>query len=121
MLLARHFLTAANGSCSIAKRLGADAAAILQCQPWRGNVRELKALMERLHALVDAPVLLAEHLLPELHESTLRLDDRTWLHTQLAVRDWDVKRTAQELGLGRTTLYRLIRRHRLVRPHLSPA
>ena len=52
--------------------------------------------MERLHALVDAPVLLAEHLLPELPESTLRLDDRTWLHTQLAARHWDVKRTVDE-------------------------
>jgi transcriptional regulator of acetoin/glycerol metabolism len=77
--------------------------------------------MERLHALVDAPVLLAEHLLPELHESTPRLDDRTWLHTQLTARDWDVKRTAYELGVGRTTLYRLIRRHGLARPRPSPA
>jgi DNA-binding NtrC family response regulator len=62
--LAEHFLAcmaaAIGGACP---RLDGDAMRILECHPWKGNVRELQHVMERASILVEAgDTVLAEHL-----------------------------------------------------------
>ncbi len=55
--LAEHFLAcmaaAIGGPCP---RLGGDAMRILECHPWKGNVRELQHVMERASILVEVGV-----------------------------------------------------------------
>jgi two-component system NtrC family response regulator len=59
--LAEHFL-ALSSDGTIAKRLGADAAARLMAHSWPGNVRELLNAMKRVATLVRRPVISAPDL-----------------------------------------------------------
>jgi two-component system response regulator AtoC len=65
--LARHFLALhakANGRSAMS--LAPDAVALLEAQPWPGNVRQLQNFLERLVVLSDGPVLEAADLEREL-------------------------------------------------------
>jgi two-component system nitrogen regulation response regulator GlnG len=58
--LARHFLRLATAEGLPARRLSKQAAALLEAQPWRGNVRELRNFIFRAALLsredeIDAP------------------------------------------------------------------
>ncbi len=59
--LAEHFLALAAAEAA-PKRLAADAAGRLLAHPWRGNVRELRNVMERVAAMVRQPVVIAADL-----------------------------------------------------------
>jgi two-component system nitrogen regulation response regulator GlnG len=71
--LARHFLRQAAAEGLPVRRLSKQAAALLEAQPWRGNVRELRNFIFRAALLlreeeIDAPAmrqLLAERPAPE--------------------------------------------------------
>lgn len=71
--LARHFLRQAAGEGLPARRLSKEAAGLLEAQPWRGNVRELRNFVFRAALLsreeeIDAPgvrQLLADRPAPE--------------------------------------------------------
>ena len=60
--LAEHFLALGSAKRLSATRLTATAAARLVAHPWPGNVRELRNAMERVAALVRAPVIDAADL-----------------------------------------------------------
>ena len=60
--LAEHFLARAAAGNGPPKRLAADAAGRLLAHPWRGNVRELRNVMERVAAMVRQPVITASDL-----------------------------------------------------------
>jgi two-component system response regulator AtoC len=65
--LVRHFLEVharANGRPPFT--LGPEALAVLQGQPWPGNVRQLQNFIERLVVLSDGPVLTGEDVRREL-------------------------------------------------------
>jgi two-component system response regulator AtoC len=65
--LARHFLEVhakANGRPPFT--LTADGLAVLQAQPWPGNVRQLQNFLERLVVLSDGQVLTGEEVTREL-------------------------------------------------------
>jgi two-component system response regulator AtoC len=65
--LARHFLEVhakANGRPPFT--LTDDGLAVLQAQPWPGNVRQLQNFLERLVVLSDAQVLTGEEVMREL-------------------------------------------------------
>src|SRR4029079_12821821 len=71
--LARHFLRQAAGEGLPARRLSKEAGALLEAQPWRGNVRELRNFVFRAALLsreeeIDAPAvrqLLTDRPAPE--------------------------------------------------------
>ena len=58
--LARHFLVLAEGEGLPRRQIDAAAIALLEAQPWRGNVRELRNLIYRLALLARNEVIDAD-------------------------------------------------------------
>ena len=121
-LLAEHYLRLASVENSLKpKRLTPRAIDLLTQLPWRGNVRELRNLMERLAVLVakDAvghrEVMDALHMtapLPPGDDSPLPLRaarsqfERQYILERLSANRGNLGHTARELGIERTNLYR---------------
>jgi DNA-binding NtrC family response regulator len=131
-LLATHFLqlfAAALGRKP--PRLAEAAAAWLRRQEWPGNVRQLKNLMERSSILVDGDALDVKDLEQltgpgasaagpmdvfrscKTFEEFKDAAEKLFLQQRLAENDWNVKRTAEALGMQRSNLYKKIERHNL--------
>jgi two-component system nitrogen regulation response regulator GlnG len=68
--LARHFLQQAAGEGLPRRLLTSDAATLLQRQPWRGNVRELRNFIYRLALLAREDVVDADTVKQLLAQST---------------------------------------------------
>jgi two-component system nitrogen regulation response regulator NtrX len=104
------------------KALDEGALDVLRSQPWRGNVRELKNIVERLRILspgdridrdavmdvlggaqeeLGAP-LLAARTLKEFRE----VSERLFLIHKLEENGWNVTRTAEEVETPRSNLYK---------------
>ncbi|HET7293743.1 MAG TPA: sigma-54 dependent transcriptional regulator [Vicinamibacteria bacterium] len=120
--LAEHFLRLAcveNGFRP--KRLSPRAVDFLVQLPWNGNVRELRNLMERLVVLVPSEVVTHQDAmdafqiagvgLPEdgpalpLREARARFE-RQYILYRLTANSGSLARTARDLGIERTNLYR---------------
>jgi two-component system nitrogen regulation response regulator NtrX len=105
-----------------AKEFTAEAIAHLKALPWKGNVRELKNLVERLLILSPGEKVTREDVLaaaggarPELSTSllavsTLRefrdLSERMFLLHKLEENNWNVTQTAQAIDTPRSNLYK---------------
>lgn len=123
--LARHFVSVACLENGLApKRLTPRATDVLGQFEWKGNVRELCNLMERLAVLVAGPTITHEDVLATLQaplnvrregRDSLSLRDararfeRDYILERLVANDGHLGRTAQELGIERTNLYRKMR------------
>ncbi len=105
-------------------RLRIDQAALdrLRAWHWPGNVRELRHVIERAVILSEHPALPIEGMLPEqpavaagLADIPLNLDalERLAIERALALHGGNLSRTAQTLGVGRSTLYRKMAQHGL--------
>jgi len=131
-LLANHFLQRfASGLGREPVKLTDKAAEWLQRQPWPGNVRQLRNLMERSAILVESDHLDVkdlEHLTGpgasaggamdvfrtcETFEEFKETAEKLFLQQRLTENDWNVKRTAERLGMQRSNLYKKIERHGL--------
>ncbi|WP_208726628.1 sigma-54-dependent transcriptional regulator [Corallococcus terminator] len=135
--LARHFLDVhakANGRPPFT--LSADGLAVLQSQPWPGNVRQLQNFMERLVVLSDGPHLTGTDvarelsrqpgLAPPLAAAPLPSSDTGTLESRRKDVEKDalvdaLKRTgdnrtlaARLLGISRRTLYNKLEEHALL-------
>jgi two-component system NtrC family response regulator len=94
----------------------------LQEHPWKGNIRELKNVIERCIILNDQPVLDAD-ILPydfNLHDDTLTdgsMDlasaEKKHIQKVLAYTKGNKTQTAKLLGIGLTTLYQKIKDYNL--------
>jgi DNA-binding NtrC family response regulator len=121
--LARIFLVdAARQMGRTAPGLGPDVADQLQRHAWPGNVRELRNAMERAVALSRGPLIEREDLPEDVRTAlpaptlagpvrTLEEMEREYLLAVLARNGGNRTRTAQELGIGATTLYRKLKRY----------
>jgi two-component system, NtrC family, response regulator len=101
-----------------------DAMEALRRHDWPGNVRELMAVVRRAVVIGDSPLILRTDL-TGLGEPTLRTigpaiaarphpgsdAERAALLDALAGTQENITLTAQELGVSRVTLYRMLRRH----------
>ena len=67
--LARHFLQLSASEGLPRRQLTSDAAALLQRQPWRGNVRELRNFIYRLVLLAREDVIDGDALAPMLAQA----------------------------------------------------
>ncbi|MDJ0973092.1 MAG: sigma-54 dependent transcriptional regulator [Planctomycetota bacterium] len=103
----------------------------LSKQDWPGNVRQLRNLMERCAILCDGPVLEQKDLdaltspsassegVEDLFRSTPNFEsfkhtsEKLYLQFWLAENEWNVKRTAEMLGMQRSNLYKKIDRYQL--------
>jgi two-component system nitrogen regulation response regulator NtrX len=101
-----------------------EAMARLQAQPWQGNVRELRNVVERLVLMTPGPRIEAEDV-PEAGpagapvappadgslEEARRAFEREFLVARLREHGWNISRTADAIGLARETLSRKVRAH----------
>jgi DNA-binding NtrC family response regulator len=103
-------------------RIPKEAMARLQHYPWPGNVRELKHAVERAVIMSDNGSFPLDGIMlpPSLgletpHGDILNLDEleKQAIRRALAQFQGNLTRSAQALGLGRTTLYRKMARHGL--------
>ena len=62
-MIAEHFLREVAGRRGLNLSFGQDGLAALMAQPWAGNVRELRNVVERAAALADGPVIGREDLM----------------------------------------------------------
>jgi two-component system nitrogen regulation response regulator NtrX len=119
--LAEHFLRLASVENDVKpKKLSPRALDFLTQLPWRGNVRELRNLMERLVVLVPHEVVGLTEVMDGLHMTgpdreptgplTLRLArsrfERQYIVERLAANRGNLGQTARDLGIERTNLYR---------------
>ncbi|MBI4963764.1 MAG: sigma 54-interacting transcriptional regulator [Desulfomonile tiedjei] len=106
-----------------------ESMRILLDHGWPGNVRELENTVEHSVVLAkgrrietsDLPAALRGHSrpspsndLPLMVESERALIERTLEET-----NWDKKKAARRLGIGRTTLYSKLRKYHIVKPTLQ--
>jgi DNA-binding NtrC family response regulator len=106
----------------------------LHLHQWPGSVQELENCLRRALALCPGPELLAEDIMfvgsgpveirseAELNRlsegsNSRLLDDgqRSIIVRALHANEWNFTQTAQELGIGRTTLWRKVKKYRLKR------
>jgi transcriptional regulator with PAS, ATPase and Fis domain len=98
----------------------AESMEKLKSHAWPGNVRELKSVIELSAIMCDTEIITPEHL----HFSTLQTEsdflenDRTLAqYTQLIVKhhlkknDNNVVETAKKLGIGKSTLYDMLKKN----------
>jgi DNA-binding NtrC family response regulator len=113
-----------------AKRLSPDALAVLAAHRWPGNVRELRNVMERVAILVPDAEIAAGHLdflgpapAHEIHHegegtlaATMDAFERATVLAALERNKWRMTRTAGELGLERSHLYKKLKALGIERP-----
>lgn len=104
-----------------------DAIKILQAQPWTGNVRELRNIVERIIIIVDKREISAkdiEYLFAGTHASLDNLietsnsfqefkekAERAFILKQLKANDWNISKTAEILDIQRSHLYTKMRKY----------
>jgi len=102
---------------------------------WPGNVRELKNTIKRAVALSSDPVLRSDDIffVPASFErpgkiqlkrppekSTLEDSQRDIIRNALVNNNWNYSQTSKQLGIGRTTLWRKVKKYEL-RPETNAA
>lgn len=126
--LAQHFLGVFAQQCGKSVRGFTDRAMrLMERHPWPGNVRELENAVERAVVLALGDVIDVQDLPPELRGGGHTLDGAFQINTvklaeveELVIRrvlsrtNWNIKRSAQLLGITRATLYSKIRKFGLV-------
>ncbi|MBI3185873.1 MAG: sigma 54-dependent Fis family transcriptional regulator [Myxococcales bacterium] len=113
--LAAHFARQAHGA---EFSLSATTLAMLQADPWHGNVRELRNAVERALALGSpsetAASSRAEPAFKEARAEVLHRFERDYLAGLLAKHKDNVSAAARAAKLSRTQFYRLLQRHGLM-------
>lgn len=130
--LAEYFLSRGSGGRPDAPaRFSSRAVLLLEQYEWPGNVRELENVVRRCAATVRARVIEAHHLpapirlsaelaapaagstLPELRASLVDRFERSYLTDLLTRHRGGVDAAAEEAGVPRGSLYRLLKKHGL--------
>ncbi|HEX7897481.1 MAG TPA: sigma-54 dependent transcriptional regulator [Planctomycetota bacterium] len=119
--LAAYFLLLyARARAEAPRALTAEAVELLRRHPWPGNVRELRNVLWRAAEAAEAELLTADDLrraltLPGSGPSRAPVvdDEGCRLRDALEAERWNVTRAARRLGISRSWLHRLMRRHRL--------
>jgi DNA-binding NtrC family response regulator len=120
ILLANHFIASFCAQYGMPKKtLSKDAERKLRSHPFPGNVRELKAVMGSAVIYSDSDRIEDVHItldrLPEndsFFQEGLTMSDYTGkiIAHYLKKNDYNVVRTAKELNIGKSTIYRLVER-----------
>lgn len=119
IILSKFFLEQiAKDNKSTIKKLSSDAKEKLMEYHFPGNVRELKTIIELAAVLSEGEVIEATDLtfhstsgLRFLNESTMTIHEITLylIHSKLEKYKNDMQRVADELGIGKSTIYRLLK------------
>lgn len=119
--LAQFFLHRAAGKSDTKElRVSKEALALLQQYGWKGNIRELRNIMERASVIAEGKEVLPSDLPYEVQKeqaggSTLSLAavERAHIQKVLAHTGGNKTETARLLDIGLTTLYRKIEEYKL--------
>ena len=127
-LLARHFFAKfAAETRTSAKGFSRDALEVISRYDWPGNVRELMNRIRRAVLLSEGPYIIPTDLELErrsLGRGFVTLDearmaaDREVIQSTLLRTRFNIARAAQELGVSRMTLYRLMEKYDIRRDSL---
>ena len=104
-----------------------DAIRVLQHQPWTGNVRELRNLVERIIILVDKKEISGKDIdflfagnqqsVDELVDTSNSFQEfkekaeRVFILKQLRSNDWNISKTAEILEIQRSHLYNKMKKY----------
>jgi two-component system nitrogen regulation response regulator NtrX len=133
ILLADFFL---NNQCSknglMKKQITNDAKEILLSHLWPGNVRELRNFIERVVLFVGGEKITAEDVHKYLfnyrksaeafnfvvknYKNAKEEWEKYYLESALEKTNWSISKTASNLEIERTYLYRLMKRHNITKP-----
>jgi DNA-binding NtrC family response regulator len=130
-LLVTHFLEEySKGPGKEIEGITPEAMERLTQYGWPGNVRELKNAMERAQAYAAGPFITVQDLpegiltaterqrqvgsYREWREQTLERLEKEFLEKSIHEQGGNLTLAAKELGIHRSTLYRLIRKHHLL-------
>lgn len=106
------------------RQLHPDTIQILKQNKWKGNIRELKNVMERAAILTDGNEILPSHLPYEIQATqagdstglSLAEVEKKHISKVLQYTSGNKTRTAELLGIGLTTLYRKMEEYQLSNP-----
>ena len=121
-------------------RFSDEVIEALQGYTWPGNVRELRNYVERCHILRSGKTFTRETMLPVdtdvqqtlsfssvpddtvlldgFHDARKRFESSYILH-HLNKNNWNISKTAADIGMERSQLHRKIKTHGLTAPHKS--
>ncbi|MGV3705519.1 MAG: sigma-54-dependent transcriptional regulator [Arcticibacter sp.] len=121
MLIAKHYLAEFTTKVNRpAMEMDEEFERLLVSHKWKGNIRELKNIMERAVILTDSDMITSALLPAEFHDETrnadpLNMQDMERQHITKVLRYTKGNKTeaARLLGIGLTTLYRKIDEYRI--------
>jgi sigma-54 dependent transcriptional regulator, acetoin dehydrogenase operon transcriptional activator AcoR len=95
-----------------------EALSILQRQPWKGNLRELRNMIERIAFLHEEDIVDSKHLADYIDISCEsdhleQIDEEEIILTTLLKTSGNRAMAARELGISRTSLYRKLDKYGL--------
>jgi len=109
------------------KKISPDALEVMMRYSWKGNVRELKNVIERLLIMTDKDLIEIKDLPEQLREShrevfpeaaqakTLRdfrdLAEKDFILAKLAENNWNISQTAREIDTPRSNLYKKLEQY----------
>ena len=104
-----------------------DAIRVLQNQPWTGNVRELRNIVERIIIIVDKKEITAKDIefmfsgnqqsVDELVDTSNSFQEfkekaeRVFILKQLRANDWNISKTSEILEIQRSHLYNKMKKY----------
>jgi two-component system response regulator AtoC len=136
-LLAAHFLKQfSTETPRPVEGISAGAMSLLEAYDWPGNVRELENVVERAVFLTDTPTISRDSLPAHISSQTagevpttdtsasfkeaksqwIDLFEKKYLRDLLRRHNGNITLAAQEAGINRKTIHRLIAKHRLNKP-----
>lgn len=123
MLLADHFFAQySEERQSRLKGFSSSAVNAILTHAWPGNVRELMNRVRRAIVMTEGHLISAADLgfldpteadMPRALDDTLLDSERLAIQTSLTRSGQNISRAAQELGVSRTTMYRLLNKHNI--------
>lgn len=104
-----------------------DSIKILQAQPWTGNVRELRNIVERIIIIIDKREITRKDIEFLFANSSASIDnlietsnsfqefkekaERAFILKQLIANNWNISKTAEILGIQRSHLYTKMKKY----------
>jgi PAS domain S-box-containing protein len=118
--LIRSFLGKSPSFPSKISGITEDAVSFLQRQTWRGNIRELENVIERVRLLATGPSIQESDVRQELtsggrvidnkpHIDVLELSEKQKIERILHEEKYNYTQAAKKIGISRTTLWRKLR------------
>jgi len=125
-LLAHHFIEKFNIEMGEkVERISEEALNLLMEYDWPGNVRELENVIERAMVITKGNFIKAEdlHLSPQVMkgegaeqpagDKTIKSIEKKHITKILKENNWNIQKSAEQLGIDRVTLYNKIKKYKL--------